>query len=232
MNEDGSIQDMHTRELTIDEAKDLQKLTIDELIGNLKTNEMNKKKDHERREPKKEKNLVLKADSSDSSGDDTDMAYLKQRFQKKGYFIKDCPLHKQDNYKHNADKTIKRNPLPDSKFKRRDAADNVVKQALDAWGDSSSKSKGDDEQRDTSMMAVESEAAEYESIFAQMEKSDEEEDNDDDETVVKRSSQKWYMDNGCSKHMIGRMDGFLSLKVLQGESVSFGNGKKGYIPGV
>ncbi|XP_070047105.1 uncharacterized protein [Nicotiana tomentosiformis] len=39
----------------ITEAKDLQNLTIDELIGNLKTYEMKKKKDHEIREPKKEK---------------------------------------------------------------------------------------------------------------------------------------------------------------------------------
>ncbi|XP_070041489.1 uncharacterized protein [Nicotiana tomentosiformis] len=108
----------------ITEAKDLQKLTIDELIENLKTYEMKKKKDHERREPKKEKNMVLKENNSDSSGDDADMAYLTRRFQKmvcrnggipkkgsssrpKGYdccqkcekprnIIKDCPLHKQD----------------------------------------------------------------------------------------------------------------------------------------
>ncbi|XP_070042522.1 uncharacterized protein [Nicotiana tomentosiformis] len=60
----------------ITEAKDLQNLTIDELIGNLKACEMKKKKDHERREPQKEKNLVLKADNNDSSGEDADMAYL------------------------------------------------------------------------------------------------------------------------------------------------------------
>ncbi|XP_070056534.1 uncharacterized protein [Nicotiana tomentosiformis] len=41
--------------------------------------------------------------------------------------------------------------------------------------------------------------------------------------VVKGSSKKWYMDSGCSKHMTGRMDDFLSLKALQGGSVSFGN---------
>nr|XP_033510475.1 uncharacterized protein LOC117275289 [Nicotiana tomentosiformis] len=54
----------------ITEAKDLQKLTIGELIGNLKTYEMKMDKDLERRESKKEKNLVLKADNSDSSGDE------------------------------------------------------------------------------------------------------------------------------------------------------------------
>nr|XP_016471355.1 PREDICTED: uncharacterized protein LOC107793499 [Nicotiana tabacum] len=79
-------------------------------------------KGSERRELKKEKNLVLKAKSSDSSAEDSDMAYLTKRFQKMvrrnggipkrgstskarnndichrcrkpGHFIKDCPLAK------------------------------------------------------------------------------------------------------------------------------------------
>ncbi|XP_070003982.1 uncharacterized protein [Nicotiana sylvestris] len=47
--------------------------------------------------------------------------------------------------------------------------------------------------------------------------------------TVKGSSQQWFMDSGCSKHMTGNTTDFLSLKALQGGSVSFGNGKKGYI---
>ncbi|XP_070007520.1 intracellular protein transport protein USO1-like [Nicotiana sylvestris] len=110
---------------------------MDELIGNLKTYEIKIKKDGERREPKKEKNLVLKAESSDSSDEDSDMAYLTKRFQKmvrknsgipkrgssskernndlfhrhrkSGHFIKDCPLMKQEQYKQNPDKAAKRN---------------------------------------------------------------------------------------------------------------------------
>ncbi|XP_069150821.1 uncharacterized protein [Solanum lycopersicum] len=45
------------------------------------------------------------------------------------------------------------------------------------------------------------------------------------------SSQCWYMDSGCSKHMTGDIKNFLSLKTLQGGGVSFGDGKKGYILG-
>ncbi|XP_070049302.1 uncharacterized protein [Nicotiana tomentosiformis] len=63
---------------------------------------------------------------------------------KPGHFIKDCPLHKQDQYKHNTDKIAKRNPVLDRRFKRKDVADNVMKQALAAWGDSSSESGEDD----------------------------------------------------------------------------------------
>ncbi|XP_070046189.1 uncharacterized protein [Nicotiana tomentosiformis] len=98
--------------------------------------------------------------------------------KKPGHFIKDCPLQKKDHYKHNKDKTAKRNLVPKRKFKRKNAADNIVKQAL--VSDFSIESEGDDEQGDTSMMAIESEAAEYDSMFALMAKSDEDEDDDDD----------------------------------------------------
>ncbi|XP_070008252.1 uncharacterized protein [Nicotiana sylvestris] len=105
---------------------------MDELIGNMKTYEMKRKKDNERREPKKEKNLVLKAESSDSSDEDSDMTYLTKSFQKMvrrngcipkrgssskarnndlyhrcekpGHFIKDCPFVKREQYKQNPDK--------------------------------------------------------------------------------------------------------------------------------
>ncbi|XP_070032745.1 uncharacterized protein [Nicotiana tomentosiformis] len=50
--------------------------------------------------------------------------------------------------------------------------------------------------------------------------------------TVKESSIQWYMDSGCSKHMTRSITDFLSFKALQRGSVSFGNGKKGYILGV
>ncbi|XP_070046941.1 uncharacterized protein [Nicotiana tomentosiformis] len=61
----------------ITEAKDLQKLTIDELVGNLKTYEM-KKKDNEIRETKRQKNLVLKTDNNDSGGEDDSSSESKE----------------------------------------------------------------------------------------------------------------------------------------------------------
>ncbi|XP_070013229.1 intracellular protein transport protein USO1-like [Nicotiana sylvestris] len=152
------------------EAKDLQKLTIDELIGNLKTYEMKRKKDLERREPKKEKNLVLKAANKDSSSDESDMECGKS-----GHFIKDYPLHKQDHYKTSTKKATKSNQVPDKKFKRRDVANNMLKQALVDWGNSSSESEGEN------MMVADNGSSEYESIFALMAKSDDDEDNEEDE---------------------------------------------------
>ncbi|XP_075083307.1 uncharacterized protein LOC142167053 [Nicotiana tabacum] len=327
MKDDESIQDMHTcftsiiNELhslgeTILRNKLIRKiLSVLPSSWKSKVNAITRrKKDHERRDPKREKNLVLKIDNNESSCEDADMAYLTKRFQKMvrrnggipkrgssskprgyglchkcgkpGHFIKDCPLLKQDQYKHNTDKAVKRNPVPNKRFKRKDTTDNVMKQALAAWGDSSSESGEDDEQGDSSMMAVESAAADYDSIFALIAKSDDDELNFLDgkevaseahieleielksvksslcvelernrqlqedlgrvkndlkkslkwtwssETIAamytsngssERKQPKWYMNSGCSKHMMGNIDNFLSLKALQGGSVSFGN---------
>ncbi|XP_009600322.1 uncharacterized protein [Nicotiana tomentosiformis] len=194
MNEDESIQDMHTcftsiiNELhslgeviqknklvwkilnvllgswnskvnDIIEAKDLQKLTIDELIENIKTYKMKRNKDLEKREHKKEKNLVLKAANNDSSSDESEMEYLTQIFQK--MIRKNGGIPKKGsssrNFKENIDaitvesldtslktvlfksKIITKPTLIRrlrgtrslaEKFKRRDVADNTVKQAM------------------------------------------------------------------------------------------------------
>ncbi|XP_075106969.1 uncharacterized protein LOC142179962 [Nicotiana tabacum] len=108
---------------------------------------------------------------------------LCHKCSKPGQFIKDFPLLKKDQYKNNTDKAAKRNQVTGKCFKRKNVADNVMKQALAAWGDSSSESEEDDDQGDNSMIAVESEAAEYDSIFALMAQSDNDEDDDDDDEV-------------------------------------------------
>nr|XP_016502376.1 PREDICTED: peroxidase 3-like [Nicotiana tabacum] len=65
-----------------------------------------------------------------------------------GHFIKECPLLKQDQYKNNFDKAAKRNSVPDKRFKKKNDTDNVVKQALTAWGDSSSESEEENDHGD------------------------------------------------------------------------------------
>ncbi|XP_070008575.1 uncharacterized protein [Nicotiana sylvestris] len=205
MKDDESIQDMHTRftsiinELhslgeviprnklvrkvlsvllgpweskvnVITEAKDLQTLTMDELIGNLKTYEMKRQRDSERIEPKKEKNLVLKAENNDSSEEDSDMAYLTKRFQKM--------VRRNDGIPK---REAKRNPVPNKRFSRKSAVDNIVKQALATWRDSSSELEGEPNAKNSSMMAVETKAKEYDSLFALMAQSDDDEEDESDE---------------------------------------------------
>ncbi|XP_070014264.1 uncharacterized protein [Nicotiana sylvestris] len=189
----------------ITESKDLQELTIEELIRNLKTYELKRNIDSERREPKKEKNLVLKADNNDSSDEDSDMAYLTKRFQKMvrrngemlktdssnipknyylcykcgnpGHFMKDYPLLNQEFSKNYHRKIAKMNPVPFKDFKRKRSAHNMMRQALAAWGDSSSESENKPNTCDGSMMAVEGEEIEYDLTFALMAQSNDDEDD-------------------------------------------------------
>ena len=65
----------------INEAKDLKVLTMDALIRNLKTHEINRYHDLSKKEVKKDKSLMLKYKSDEDSSDD-DIAYLINRFQK------------------------------------------------------------------------------------------------------------------------------------------------------
>ncbi|XP_070028621.1 intracellular protein transport protein USO1-like [Nicotiana sylvestris] len=148
----------------ITEAKDLQALTIDKLVGNIKTYEMKKKKDSERREPKKEKNLLFKAEGNESSEEDS-----------------------------------KRNPVPDKCFKRKNVANNIVKQALVTWGDSSSESEEETDAGGRSMMVVESEANEYDSIFALMAHSDNDEDDEVNYRDVQRNQKSYSPKNSYDK---------------------------------
>ncbi|XP_070018152.1 uncharacterized protein [Nicotiana sylvestris] len=90
---------------------------------------------------------------------------LYYRCRKPGHFIKDCSLAKQEQYKQNPDKVARRNLVPDKQFNRKSAADKIVKQALAAWGDSSSESEREPDVEKSSMMAVETEATKYDSLL-------------------------------------------------------------------
>ncbi|XP_070004628.1 uncharacterized protein [Nicotiana sylvestris] len=49
---------------------------------------------------------------------------------KPGHFIKHCPFLKQEHYKHNSDKVAKKKLVPDKRFSRKSAADNVISYRL------------------------------------------------------------------------------------------------------
>ncbi|XP_015068845.1 uncharacterized protein LOC107013448 [Solanum pennellii] len=133
----------------ITEAKDLKVLTMDALIGNLKTHEMNRNHDLSKKEVKKDKSLMLKYKSDEDFSDD-DMC------GKAGHFIRECSLLKIENKEHQKPRSDKekRRDLVLGKSDRKVAADYVVKKALATWGDSSSDSEDRDEPNDVSMVAV------------------------------------------------------------------------------
>ena len=127
-------------------------LTMDALIGNLKTHEMNRSHDQSKKEVKKDKSFMLKYRSEEDSSDDDDMAYLIKRFQKivrknkgfrkganvpqtatqndtyhkcgkAGHFIRECPLLKAENKEYH---------LVLDKNDRKVVAEYVVKKELAA----------------------------------------------------------------------------------------------------
>ncbi|XP_070024941.1 uncharacterized protein [Nicotiana sylvestris] len=271
---------------------------------------------------------------------------LCYRCGKPGYFMKDCPLLKQEFSKNYHEKIAMTNPVPFKDFKRKRSADNMMRQALAAWGDSSSESEdepdtdddednGNKEDRDSLTLVLgESEQTRDELVdivtdhkktieilrkekndllveiadlretilkpwtksktensgkgkeiaseehirlgnevkamrsrmCAEIEKNKQLQTNlervkndlemslkstqrfkedvpDNNQSVLKNkvfaemgtmkgSGQQWFIDSGCSKYITGINTDFVSLKALQGRSVSFGNGKKGNILGV
>ncbi|XP_070019492.1 uncharacterized protein [Nicotiana sylvestris] len=124
---------------------------------------------------------------------------------KPGHFIKDSPLMKQEYFKYNPDKVEKRNLVPDKHFKRKRSTDNVVKQALAAWGDSSSESEEETDTCDNSMMAVDSEGNEYDLIFVLIAQSNDNEDDDNDEVNfmdVQRNLKSYSPKNSYAKDVL------------------------------
>ncbi|XP_069148265.1 uncharacterized protein [Solanum lycopersicum] len=153
----------------ITEAKDLKVLTMDYLIGNLKTHEMNQNHDSSKKEAKNDKSLMLKYKSDEDSSDD-DMAYLINRFQK-------ILRKNKEHHKPRSDKE-KRRDLVLGKRDRKAAADFVVKKALATWGDSSSDLEDPDEPNDVSMVAVHEEETILNEMFALMTHTKNEEEDD------------------------------------------------------
>ncbi|MCE3216987.1 hypothetical protein HAX54_009862 [Datura stramonium] len=78
----------------------------------------------------------------------------------------------------NDERTQQRNQVHD-RYKRRDATDMVVKQAMAAWGDISGESEeGGDDQKDISLFVQEDKPSSFDSIFALMANSDSEDDDE------------------------------------------------------
>ncbi|XP_015159183.1 uncharacterized protein [Solanum tuberosum] len=103
----------------------------------------------------------------------------------------------------------------------------LLLQIINVVNESSELEEYTESHEDVSMMAIKDDENVFNSIFSLMAKSDDEEDLNE-----RGSSQCWYMDSGCSRHMTGNTLNFLSLEAHQGGGVSFGVGKKGFILGI
>ncbi|XP_049349519.1 uncharacterized protein LOC125814108 [Solanum verrucosum] len=146
----------------ITEAKDLKTLSMDELIGNLQTYELNKKQGTNMKEGKKEKFIALKNSQNDATQEEDEMAYVTKS-------------QKQETQNF---KPRKRDLVPDSAL-RKAHANQLVRKAFAVWGNDSSESEEDAESyEDVSMMAIKEDENVFNFIFSLMANSDYEEDSD------------------------------------------------------
>ncbi|KAH9697997.1 hypothetical protein KPL71_023833 [Citrus sinensis] len=207
----------------IEEAKDLNVLPIDDLIGSLISydEDLAAEKGHE----EKKKNIALKASKRESDEesemDDEELAMLARRFRK--FYKKNNEQRKFRGYKN---KKEKKEPITCYECKKPGhirpecpLLNKLKKKAMVAtWDDSDEETSDDDEQQEMTNLAL---------------MAIEEESCDELDEGSKKKKNKWYLDNGCSRHMTGNYSWFSSFtKIENGGDVSFGDNSKGKIIGI
>ncbi|KAH9763962.1 Integrase catalytic domain-containing protein [Citrus sinensis] len=208
---------------TIEEAKDLNVLPIDDLIGSLISYEedLAAEKGHE----EKKKNIALEASKRESDEesemDDEELAMLAKRFKK--FYKKNNEQRKFRGYKN---KKEKKEPITCYECKKPGhirpkcpLLNKFKKKAMVAtWDDSDEETSDDDEQQEMTNLALMAIG---------------EESCDKLDEGSKKKKNKWYLDSGCSRHMTGNYSWFSSFtKIENGGDVSFGDNSKGKIIGI
>ncbi|KAK2436266.1 bromodomain-containing protein [Trifolium repens] len=247
----------------IQEAKDLDTLGLEEMIGSLMSHEIELSSD----EPQKKLKSValpsisvsskaLKAkvveseaeesfiDDQEDGSDDDVFALLSKKFQKlstrrgknfssKGFGSRNnTSKEKKDDTKncfncHKPGHFMADCPELNSKGKgRKSTIKNKAKKSLMAiWEDINELSEDEDsEEANLALMAIGKSDNE----------SDSESDTDDIDEVCtqRRKESSWYLDSGCSRHMIGDKLLFHTLNQQEGGTVGFGGNQKGKIIGI
>ncbi|KAH9802197.1 hypothetical protein KPL71_001280 [Citrus sinensis] len=207
----------------IEEAKDLNVLPIDDLIGSLISYEEDlvAEKGHE----EKKKNIALKTskrESDEESGmEDEELAMLARRFRK--FYKKNNEQRKFRGYKN---KKEKNEPITCYECKKPGhirpecpLLNKLKKKAMVAtWDDSDEDTSDDNEQHEMTNLALMAVG---------------EESCDELDEGLKKKKNKWYLDRGCSRQMAGNYSWFSSFtKIENGGDVSFGDNSKGKIIGI
>ncbi|KAH9697094.1 hypothetical protein KPL71_023469 [Citrus sinensis] len=205
----------------IEEAKDLNSLPLDDLIGSLISYEedLAAEKGHE----EKKKNIALKASKYESDGesepDDEELAMLARRFRK--FFKKTGERRNFRNFKNYREKkeaiTCYECKKPGHIRSECPLINKLKKKAMVAtWDDSEEESNDEEGSQEISNLALMAIGG-----------------DDDLNEGLKKKKNKWYLDSGCSRHMTGNYAWFSSFtKIENGGDVSFGDNSKGKILGI
>ncbi|KAH9770099.1 Integrase catalytic domain-containing protein [Citrus sinensis] len=205
----------------IEEAKDLNTLPLDDLIGSLISYEedLAAEKGHE----EKKKSIALKASKYESDGesepDDEELAMLARRFRK--FFKKTGELRNFRNLKNHREKkeaiTCYECKKPGHIRSECPLINKLKKKAIVAtWDDSEEESSDEEGSQQVSNLALMAIGG-----------------DDDLNEGLKKKKNKWYLDSGCSRHMTRNYAWFSSFtKIENGGDVSFGDYSKGKILGI
>ncbi|XP_049372830.1 uncharacterized protein LOC125837800 [Solanum verrucosum] len=201
----------------ITEARDLDKLAIDELIGNLITYELKKSQEREICSKRKEKNLVLKATTPEDFEDENIALMTKRRMTNQEA---DISMNKAFaamggmSEDESEDEEVENQSL--LAIEKTDKYDFLALVAITEPGEK------------------ENSCQTHETIQALMVESDSEEEEEDmhDQDSVGEKLRHWYLGSTCSRQMTGDRNNFLSQKDFKGGNVAFGNRKTGEIQGI
>ncbi|RVX01385.1 hypothetical protein CK203_031255 [Vitis vinifera] len=224
----------HTKVTAIQEAKDLTKLPMEELLGSLMTYEISLTKQLQESEDKKKKSIALKATTKEEedveeekpSEEDDDLAlitrklnkYMRgERFRGKKFTSRRNPSRRESSSHGDKEKWEKKGDLICFKCKKPghikydcplykiEAKRRMKKAMMATWSESEESSKEEKEKEVANM------------CFMAIDDLDEED--------------KWFLDSGCSRHMTGDESKFAFLTKRKGGYVTFGDNAKGRIIG-
>ncbi|GAU51185.1 hypothetical protein TSUD_412110 [Trifolium subterraneum] len=219
--------------ISITVAKDLTKVSLEDLIGSLKAHESILQED----KPKK-KMIALETQSGECSQkdetfceneeslqeeDEEELAYLSRRIQR--LMTRRNQLKKNFQPKRNGAKPEVdmrkiqcygcsqyghyKNDCPKNKQKK----PFFKKKSMMATWDDLEEAQSEDEEQEANVCLMTHSNTEEECLLA-----------------VKR--RPWYLDSGCSRHMTGDRNNFLSFETREGGSITFGNNEKASIKAI
>ncbi|KAK9180667.1 hypothetical protein WN944_023800 [Citrus x changshan-huyou] len=236
------------KKTAIEEAKNLNILPIDDLIGSLISYEEDLAT--ERGNEEKKKSIDLKTTKYESDGesepDDEKLAMLARRFRK--FFKKTGEQRKFRNLKNQKEKkeVIICYECKMSGHIRSECPllNKLKKKAMVAtWDDSDEDSSDEEEPQEVSNLALMAIGDDddlnkvndptYDELYDAFKELHNELMKIGKRNGLKKKKNKWYLDSGCSRHMTRNYARFSSFtKIENGGDVSFGDNSKGKILGI
>ncbi|GKV48955.1 hypothetical protein SLEP1_g55729 [Rubroshorea leprosula] len=183
-------------------SKDLNTLKLDDLIGKLMTYEMDIQVNDGVEVVEKKKNVTFKANNQKEESEDDACD---------GEDIYTLISTKVRHY---------RNECPQLKKGEKKDKKSMKKKAFAAtWSDDETSSTASESSLENGVANL---------CFMAQENSY----NDEEVCLVSKMKNKWYLDSGCSRDMMGDPSQFSSLMPLDGGTVTFGDNGKGIVKGI